>query len=78
MAGNVWEWVSDWWDYYYYSSLEPGIVNPQGPEDGTHRVMRGHSWIGVEVVRMIALRDKKTPDTHNFITGVRCARSFEQ
>jgi formylglycine-generating enzyme required for sulfatase activity len=63
MAGYVWEWVSDWYGEYYCSTLEPGVVNPQGPEEGTERALRGHSWIGVAVVRMIALPDKKTPDT---------------
>ncbi len=42
LAGNVWEYASDWWDSTYYS-FSP-YENPQGPEEGTYKVMRGGSW----------------------------------
>jgi formylglycine-generating enzyme required for sulfatase activity len=42
MAGNVWEWVADWYGEDYYRE-SPG-ENPLGPASGTNRVVRGGSW----------------------------------
>lgn len=42
MAGNVWEWCHDWYDYSYYTS-SPGS-NPRGPDTGSFRVLRGGGW----------------------------------
>jgi formylglycine-generating enzyme required for sulfatase activity len=33
MAGNVWEWVRDWYDRHYYKSLAKEVSNPLGPKD---------------------------------------------
>lgn len=42
MSGNVLEWCSDWYGSSYYSnSIQE---NPQGPETGSYRVVRGGSW----------------------------------
>ena len=43
VTGNVWEWCADWFDprTYAHSSGD----NPTGPERGTHRVMRGGSYL---------------------------------
>ncbi|EJC8194621.1 formylglycine-generating enzyme family protein [Cronobacter sakazakii] len=40
--GNAWEWVSDYYSTGYYAQSPEH--NPQGPDDGTERVVRGGSW----------------------------------
>lgn len=42
MAGNVNEWVNDWFDQEYYKNSP--AVNPTGPETGTDKVARGGDW----------------------------------
>jgi formylglycine-generating enzyme required for sulfatase activity len=42
MSGNVMEWVNDWYDPDYYA-VSP-YSNPQGPDNGLYRVVRGGSW----------------------------------
>lgn len=71
MAGNVWEWVHDWYDPSYYAKSPSR--NPKGPETGTHRVLRSSGWqVETPQVRIFT-RVKSDPYDRNHSTGFRCA-----
>jgi hypothetical protein len=69
MAGNVAEWVNDWYDpgYYAVSSEQ----NPQGPDSGQERVARGGSWDDTFSAIRAAYREAHAPD--DVAIGFRCA-----
>lgn len=71
IAGNVWEWVSDWFGLVYYSE-SPG-ANPKGPETGIDRVMRGGSWVDDAEYVTVWFRNHALPDTKSPAVGFRCA-----
>ncbi len=73
MAGNVWEWVADWYDAAYYVS-SPG-ANPKGPDAGQYRVLRGGSWYNVTWSVRAAVRNWYDPEFGGVSLGFRCARS---
>lgn len=71
MAGNVWEWVADWYDASYYAKA-PGS-NPTGPKSGTLKVMRGGCWVsGADSLR-VSCRKAELPTTWAYNVGFRCA-----
>ncbi len=73
LAGNVWEWTSDWYDRDYYSRSPDR--DPRGPETGTLKVMRGGCWAsGADSLR-VSCRKAELPGTWAPNVGFRCVRS---
>jgi formylglycine-generating enzyme required for sulfatase activity len=88
MAGNAWEWVSDWYraDYYARLHAEGGVAdNPKGPADSddpdepgvAKRVQKGGSFLCTDrycTRYMPGARGKGTPDSTAIHVGFRCVR----
>lgn len=76
MAGNVSEWVGDWYQPDYYSRTPSGgWINPTGPRAGVCRVFRGGSWQNTSNECRCAFRRDFTPDSTWHYIGFRFARS---
>jgi formylglycine-generating enzyme required for sulfatase activity len=71
MAGNVWEWVNDWYDAKYYEKSPE--KNPKGPDAGTKKVIRGAGWQNETPTVRIFTRVDSDPTIRNESTGFRCA-----
>lgn len=73
LAGNVAEWVADWFDPEYYQ--HGTSFNPAGPEWGEDHVYRGGSWNEDPEVARSAGRGAHAPDHRSYLIGFRCAQS---
>jgi formylglycine-generating enzyme required for sulfatase activity len=80
MAGNVSEWVSDWYDQFYYKSAP--FKNPKGPEDpGINQVLiyRGGSYNSIgHDLRASKRFGGAHPERGESSVGFRCARDFKE
>jgi formylglycine-generating enzyme required for sulfatase activity len=77
MAGNVAEWVSDWYSPTYYTQLTQSgqpVLNPQGPPAGTSKVVRGGSWDTVPFFTRSVHRQEEEPQNQTLWLGFRCAQ----
>jgi len=73
MAGNAWEWVADRYQRDYYQTAPNR--NPQGPDQGVPRVLRGGSWALPQRLTRCAGRFGLIPSVRRNYLGFRCASS---
>jgi formylglycine-generating enzyme required for sulfatase activity len=75
MAGNIWEWVSDFFSPNYYASSP--AENPAGPGESEYRVVRGGSFSGGIGQIRVTTRGRNLPDNGYNYVGFRCASLVE-
>ena len=73
LAGNVAEWVQDWWDPGYYATSP--IADPGGPTEGDFKVVRGGSWTQPPEELRASARAYYNMNRGAGYIGFRCARS---
>lgn len=75
VAGNVREWVGDWYEEQYYRHSP--ARNPKGPDQGEMKSMRGGSWNDSPISGTTTARMKMFPDYRDTTVGFRCAQSIK-
>ncbi len=71
MTGNVEEWVNDWYGKNYFSKRD--VTNPQGPDGGISKVVRGGSWRSEKEELSVTRRSAYLPDEKSISLGFRLA-----
>ncbi|MZH46546.1 MAG: SUMF1/EgtB/PvdO family nonheme iron enzyme [Nitrospinae bacterium] len=74
MAGNVKEWVDDWYDREYYRE-QSEYANPRGPIGGEFKGVRGGSWRDLKGFIYSSFRNNGTPKSRMDDYGFRCAKN---
>jgi formylglycine-generating enzyme required for sulfatase activity len=74
MAGNVAEWVSDWWSQFGYTGLS--VIDPRGVSSGPFRVVRGGSFNDPRFFARVYYRNSLRPGTRSVTIGFRCVRDI--
>jgi len=77
LAGNVWEWVNDWYASDYYTTGGPPWTDPQGPGTGSNRVVRGGAWGGSATRLRASDRVDHLPTSSDYYLGFRCAQDWD-
>ena len=72
MQGNVWEWVSDFYDEKYYAAEK--VTDPKGPETGQYRVLRGGSLFSDAAHSRVSVRSFVGLPIQLDFFGFRCVR----
>jgi sulfatase modifying factor 1 len=67
MHGNLWQWCQDWFGDY----AKNDGVDPQGPDTGDSRVLRGGSWLHYPASCTSGRRNRHVPDTRSGTFGFR-------
>jgi formylglycine-generating enzyme required for sulfatase activity len=76
MAGNAWEWVSDWYEDIYYERSP--FANPKGPNIGVSKVLRGGNWYYKAYYMRTTYRFNEKPGVFKNWQGFRCAKDLNR